>query len=100
MDIKPNAIIWRTLLGACKVHSNVKLGRYANKQLLKLGREDSGDYVLLSNIYASRDEWDGVERVRKLMDDNGVWKEPGCTLIEADDYDLKNFYFDSKCKHS
>ncbi|KAH0771533.1 hypothetical protein KY290_015514 [Solanum tuberosum] len=100
MEIKPNAIIWRTLLGACKVHSNVELGRYANEQLLKLGREDSGDYVLLSNIYASRDEWDGVERVRKLMDDNGVWKEPGCTLIEADDYDLKNFCFDSKRKHS
>uniref|UniRef100_A0A0V0IEA3 Putative pentatricopeptide repeat-containing protein-like n=1 Tax=Solanum chacoense TaxID=4108 RepID=A0A0V0IEA3_SOLCH len=100
MEIKPNAIIWRTLLGACKVHSNVELGRYANEQLLKLGREDSGDYVLLSNIYASRDEWDGVERVRELMDDNGVWKEPGCTLIEADDYDLKNFCFDSKRKHS
>lgn len=99
MEIEPNAIVWRTLLGACIVHGNVELARRANEQLLEMRRDQSGDYVLLSNIYASRGEWDGVEKVRKLMDDSGVRKEPGCSLVEADNRALMRFLFDSKSKH-
>ncbi|CBI22243.3 unnamed protein product, partial [Vitis vinifera] len=96
MKIEPNAIVWRTLLGACRIHGNVELGRRANMQLLKMRHDESGDYVLLSNIYASRGEWDGVEKVRKLMDDSGVRKEAGCSLIEGDNKALMHFLFDSK----
>ena len=74
MEIEPNAIVWRTLLGACRTHGNVKLGQRANEQLLEMRRDQRGDYLLLSNIYASRGEWDGVVKVRKLMDDSGVRK--------------------------
>ncbi|CAK9186069.1 unnamed protein product [Ilex paraguariensis] len=98
MEVEPNAIVWRTLLGACKIHGNVELGRLANEQLLRMRRDHSGDYVLLSNIFASHGEWDGAERVRKLMDDSGVRKEPGCSLIEADNKALMHFLFDSKPK--
>ncbi|KAF8399504.1 hypothetical protein HHK36_015371 [Tetracentron sinense] len=98
MVIEPNAIVWRTLLGACRVHGNAELGKRANERLLAMRRDQSGDYVLLSNIYASLGEWDGVEKVRKLMDDSGVKKEPGCSLIEADNKELMNFLFDSKPK--
>ncbi|XP_052189015.1 pentatricopeptide repeat-containing protein At5g15300-like isoform X1 [Diospyros lotus] len=91
MKIKPNAIIWRALLGACKVHGNIELGRRANEQLLRMRSDHSGDYVLLSNIYASKGEWDGVEKVRKLMDVSGVRKERGCSLVEADDKALMHF---------
>ncbi|KAL0450531.1 UNVERIFIED_CONTAM: Pentatricopeptide repeat-containing protein [Sesamum latifolium] len=44
MEFEPNAIIWRTLLGACRIHCNVELGRRANEQLLKLRRDESGVY--------------------------------------------------------
>ncbi|XP_057978581.1 pentatricopeptide repeat-containing protein At5g15300 isoform X2 [Malania oleifera] len=98
MPMKPNAIIWRTLLGACRIHGNEELGRRANENLLKMRRDQSGDYVLLSNIYASRGDWGGVEKVRKLMDDSGVKKEPGCSLIEEDNKLLMHFMFDSKLK--
>lgn len=96
MEMEPNGIIWRTLLGACRVHGNVELGRCASEQLLKLRRDESGDYVLLSNIYASQGEWTGVERIRKLMDDSGVKKEPGRSLIEEENKALMHFLFDSK----
>lgn len=97
MKIKPNAIIWRTLLGACRVHNNVELGRLANEQLLRLRCDESGDYVLLSNIYASQGEWNGAERVRKLMDDSGVKKEVGSTsLVDSDNKALMHILFDSK----
>ncbi|XP_021654644.1 pentatricopeptide repeat-containing protein At5g15300 isoform X3 [Hevea brasiliensis] len=99
MNIEPNAVIWRTLLGACRIHGNVELGRLANEKLLEMRRDESGDYVLLSNIYASVGEWDGVQKVRNLMDDSGVRKEPGCSIIEADEEKaLMQFLFDSKRK--
>ncbi|KAM7274817.1 hypothetical protein ACFE04_016683 [Oxalis oulophora] len=98
MEIEPNAIIWRTLLGACRIHGNVELGKLANERLLKMRKDQSGDYVLLSNIYALQGEWGGVEKVRKLMDDEGVRKEPGFSLVEVDDKAFKQFLFDSKPK--
>lgn len=96
MKIEPNAIIWRTLLGACRVHGNVELGRRASEELLKKRHDDSGDYVLLSNIYASIDKWDEAENVRNLMDDSGVRKERGSSLVEANDEGFLQFLFDSK----
>ncbi|KAK2655521.1 hypothetical protein Ddye_008573 [Dipteronia dyeriana] len=98
MKIEPNAIIWRTLLGACRIHGNVELGRHANERLLEMRKDESGDYVLLSNIYASRGEWDGAKNVRKLMDDSGVRKEPGHSLVEADEKALMHFLFNSQSK--
>ncbi|KAL1163019.1 hypothetical protein V6Z11_A07G240300 [Gossypium hirsutum] len=100
MVIEPNAIIWRTLLGACRIHGNVELGRRANVRLLKIRQDESGDYVLLSNIYASEGEWDRVEKVRKMMDDTGVRKDPGYSLIEAEEKALIDFLFNSKSKVS
>lgn len=96
MEIEPNAIIWRTLLGACRTHGNVELGKRVNEELLKLRRDHSGDYVLLSNIYASQGEWNGVETVRRMMDESGVIKEAGCSLVEADDKALLHFLVHSK----
>jgi len=37
MKVEPNAVIWRTLLGASWVHGNVELGRKAMKSCLKRG---------------------------------------------------------------
>ncbi|XP_062104749.1 pentatricopeptide repeat-containing protein At5g15300 [Humulus lupulus] len=100
MAIDPNAIVWRTLLGACRIHGNVELGRRANEQLLRMRTNESGDYVLLSNIYASQGEWGGAEKVRKSMDDSGVMKEAGFSLIEANNMSVKQFLFDSKVNKS
>ncbi|XP_031407293.1 pentatricopeptide repeat-containing protein At5g15300 [Punica granatum] len=85
MEIPPNAIIWRTLLGACRIHGNVELGELANERLLRMRHDESGDYVLLSNLYALKGDWNGAEKVRKSMDDSGIMKGTGYSLIEADD---------------
>lgn len=82
MPMKPNAILWRSLLGAAKVHGNLEIGEVALKNLIKLEPETSGNYVLLSNIYASVDRWDDANRVRKLMKDQGIDKVPGSSLVE------------------
>ncbi|KAF4390796.1 pentatricopeptide repeat-containing protein At5g15300 [Cannabis sativa] len=101
MAIDPNAIVWRTLLGACRIHGDVELGQRANEQLLRMKTNESGDYVLLSNIFASHGEWSGAEKVRKSMDDNGLMKEAGFSLIESNNNMFVNqFLFDSKVNKS
>ncbi|KAA8548693.1 hypothetical protein F0562_000377 [Nyssa sinensis] len=82
MPLKPNAVLWRSLLGAARVHGNLEIGEVALKHLIQLEPETSGNYVLLSNMYASIDKWDDVNRVRKLMKDHGVNKMPGSSLVE------------------
>lgn len=77
MPMKPNAISWRALLGAARLHGNIEIGEVALKQLIQLEPETSGNYVLLSNMYASMNRWDDVKRVRTLMKYHGVNKTPG-----------------------
>ncbi|KAK8507310.1 hypothetical protein V6N12_008651 [Hibiscus sabdariffa] len=84
MPMKPNAVLWRSLLGAARVHGNLEVGEVALKNLLELEPETSGNYVLLSNMYASIDRWEDVTRVRKLMKDHGINKMPGSSLVEVD----------------
>ncbi|KAJ7954824.1 Pentatricopeptide repeat-containing protein [Quillaja saponaria] len=83
MPMKPNAILWRSLLGAARIHGNLEIGEVALEQLIQLEPETSGNYVLLSNMYASIDRWDDVKRVRRLMKDHGINKTPGFSLVET-----------------
>ncbi|XP_058085275.1 pentatricopeptide repeat-containing protein At5g43790 [Magnolia sinica] len=84
MPMKPNAVLWRSLLGACRTHDHLELGEHALTHLIQLEPENSGSYVLLSNMYANINRWDDVRRVRKVMKDKGVQKMPGCSFIEMD----------------
>ena len=45
---------------------------------------DGGDYVFLSNLYASISWWKNVGRCRKLMIKSAVHKEHGCSSIEVE----------------
>ncbi|WOG82617.1 hypothetical protein DCAR_0101783 [Daucus carota subsp. sativus] len=82
MPLPPNAVIWRTLLGACANHGHLALGEIAKVQLQKLEPKHCGDYVLLSNLYASERRWSEVQKVRKTMLNEGIRKVPGHSLVE------------------
>ncbi|KDP26420.1 hypothetical protein JCGZ_17578 [Jatropha curcas] len=84
MPIRPDDVIWKALLGACKMHGNVKMGERVARTLMKLFPHDSGSYVALSNIFASRGNWVGVVEVRLKMKEMDVRKDPGCSWIEID----------------
>ncbi|XP_020276547.1 pentatricopeptide repeat-containing protein At1g08070, chloroplastic-like [Asparagus officinalis] len=79
MPMKPDIVIWRALLGGCKIHNNVAL---AEKIVLEMEAHESGDYVLLSNIYALAGRWKEVEKIRKIMKNMGIEKIPGSSSIE------------------
>ncbi|XP_028078027.1 putative pentatricopeptide repeat-containing protein At3g13770, mitochondrial [Camellia sinensis] len=82
MPFKPTAAIWGSLLGACRVHSNVDIGELVAKRLLEIEPENAGNYVILSNLYASAGRWEDVRGVRELMNEKAVVKEPGRSWIE------------------
>ncbi|XP_029149797.1 pentatricopeptide repeat-containing protein At2g13600 isoform X2 [Arachis hypogaea] len=84
MPFKPNATVWGALLGACRIHHESHLAETALKNLVELNPEDSGNYVLLANIYAESGELEGVANMRKLMKVKGIRKSPGCSWIEVD----------------
>ena len=82
MPIKPAALVWRSLLSACRVAGNIELGKYAAEMALSSDPVDSGSYILLANIFASKGMWLDVKRVRQKMDCSGVVKEAGQSWIE------------------
>ncbi|KAF3457510.1 hypothetical protein FNV43_RR02168 [Rhamnella rubrinervis] len=83
MPYKPDACVWGALLSSCRVHNNVSLGEVAAEKLFELEPRNPGNYILLSNIYASKGMWIEVDRVRDLMNCAGLKKNPGCSWIEV-----------------
>ncbi|XP_057863845.1 pentatricopeptide repeat-containing protein At2g13600 isoform X2 [Cryptomeria japonica] len=83
MPFEPDSITYGALLAACRIHGNVELGRWAAEHIFELDPQNSGPYVLLSNLYADAGRWDDVDKVRKLMKDRGVQKKPGCSWVEV-----------------
>lgn len=84
MPMEPDAIIWGSLLGACRTHMKLDLAEVAAKKLLQLEPKNSGPYILLSNIYASQGRWRDVAQLRKTMRARSVTKSPGCSWIEVE----------------
>lgn len=82
MKVAPDATIWRTLLGACRIHGHVDLGERVIGNLIELKAQQAGDYVLLLNTYAAVGEWSKVSEIRKLMQEEGIQTTPGCTTVE------------------
>lgn len=81
MPMKPNTMLWRSFLGSAQIHNDLERGEIALKNLLGFETENSGKYVLLSNIYAGVDRWDDVEKTREFMKDHRVNKSPGISTI-------------------
>ncbi|XP_042497620.1 pentatricopeptide repeat-containing protein At5g66520-like [Macadamia integrifolia] len=84
MPVSPDAGVLGALLGACKIHGEIDLGEEIGKQVIELETHNSGRYVLLANLYANVGRWDDVASIRKLMNDRGVKKVPGISMIELE----------------
>ncbi|PKI35777.1 hypothetical protein CRG98_043812 [Punica granatum] len=83
MPVSPDIVIWRILLSACKIHGNVAMAEIVTKKLLELDPSNSGNYVLLSNAYASLDRWHDATSVRDWMEESDVHKPSAWSSIES-----------------
>lgn len=83
MPMEPDSYVLGALLNACRVHGDVELGKEMVERLSGKSLDHSGVHVLLSNIYASANQWDDVTVLRKGMEGKKVRKVPGCSLVEV-----------------
>ncbi|KAK6231844.1 Pentatricopeptide repeat - like 10 [Theobroma cacao] len=82
MQVMPDGAVWGALLGACKIHHNVEIAELAFEQVIELEPTNIGYYVLLSNIYAEAENLEGVLKVRVMMRERNLKKDPGCSHLE------------------
>ncbi|KAL6652487.1 hypothetical protein ACP70R_011412 [Stipagrostis hirtigluma subsp. patula] len=83
MPMRPAVFTWGALLSACQVHGRADFSHKILKHIQELDSYGSGVYVLLSNVYALNDRWTDVKKVRGLMSEKGMRKEPGSSVIEV-----------------
>lgn len=82
MPLVPTARIWGSLLAASRHHRNIEIAELAAKHITSLGHDNTGCYVLLSNMYAEAGRWGDVERIKFQMAKEGLEKSPGCSTVE------------------
>ncbi|AES80239.1 PPR containing plant-like protein [Medicago truncatula] len=82
MPMEPHAGIYGSLLNATSIHKQVELGELAAAKLFKVEPHNSGNYALLSNIYASAGRWKEGDKVRDTMRKQGVKKTTGLSWLE------------------
>ncbi|CAA7042184.1 unnamed protein product [Microthlaspi erraticum] len=82
MPMKPNPVIWGSLLFSCRVHGDVWTGIRAAEERLLLEPDCAATHVQLANLYASVRYWKEAASVRKRMKEKGLKTNPGCSWIE------------------
>lgn len=90
MRTKSSPVLWRSLLGSCRLHGDIVMGEKVGKVLLQLQPDihfgdigaPSRDYIGLSNVYALAKRWEDVGTVRGEMMIKGLEVEPGHSDIQ------------------
>lgn len=84
MPIKPNVIVWGALLSGCRLHRNTQLAEHVLQQLIELEPRNSGNYVLLSNIYSANRKYSESEKIRSAMSKIKVQKIAAYSWVEVE----------------
>ncbi|KAJ0974263.1 hypothetical protein J5N97_016228 [Dioscorea zingiberensis] len=78
----PSIEAWNALLGACRIHGNIELGKEVAERVMELESSNSGACVSVSNMYAESGRWECVEKVRHLMEENeGDYFSSVCSIL-------------------
>ncbi|GFP88788.1 pentatricopeptide repeat-containing protein at2g13600 [Phtheirospermum japonicum] len=85
MPMKTDSVLWSALVSSCIIHGDVDLGEIAANKLIELEPDNSGNYVMLANLYASTGKWHELRKIRQQMKDEQLHKNPGCSWIEDRD---------------
>uniref|UniRef100_A0A0D3HNE3 DYW domain-containing protein n=1 Tax=Oryza barthii TaxID=65489 RepID=A0A0D3HNE3_9ORYZ len=85
MPMRPSISVWGALLGACKMHGKTELGRIAAEKLFELDPQDSGNHVLLSNMFASAGRFQAISGpntdTHTQTNKKPLPKDPGCSWV-------------------
>ncbi|XP_019170514.1 PREDICTED: pentatricopeptide repeat-containing protein At2g02750 [Ipomoea nil] len=77
----PSAPVFASLLGAPECHSHPNLGEEMAQKLMELEPGSPIPLVILSNLYSGQGKWNEAERIRETINEKGLKKLPGYSLI-------------------
>ncbi|KAK7258856.1 hypothetical protein RIF29_24444 [Crotalaria pallida] len=80
----PGVLVWQALLGACSIHGDSEMGKYAADQLFLASPDSAAPHVLIANIYSNEGKWKERAHAIKRMKEMGVVKEVGISWIEME----------------
>uniref|UniRef100_A0A0A9DAF8 Pentatricopeptide repeat-containing protein n=1 Tax=Arundo donax TaxID=35708 RepID=A0A0A9DAF8_ARUDO len=83
MPFEPDAMVWMTLLGACRIHGDMELASDVASHLLVAEPREHSTYVLLSSMYSGLGMWSDRAIVQRVMKNRGLNKVPGWSWIEV-----------------
>ncbi|CAL8998725.1 unnamed protein product [Prunus brigantina] len=81
---KPNSVIWGALLGACRMHNDLRRGNLAFKHLTELEPMSGDRYKLAGLMFAKAGEKETATKIRKLIRENDLETTRGLSFIEID----------------
>ncbi|CAN6464666.1 unnamed protein product [Victoria cruziana] len=84
-EYKSDSVILGVLLGACRVHSNITVGKRVAERLFEIEPYNPSSYVLLANIYSGLGMYSEASNVRKLMNERRLAKDHAYSWIEGKD---------------
>ncbi|KAI4303945.1 hypothetical protein MLD38_039522 [Melastoma candidum] len=81
MEVEARPSVWGALFNAALMRGDHKMRDLAYKFLMHMEPENPSNLVSLSNLYAESQNWEDVALVRKMMNERGLRKQPGCSWI-------------------
>lgn len=80
---EPSAVVWQTLLGACRLHGDVETAKRAAEGALAVDGNDASTYVLLSNTFADFEDWRSAGVLRQWLENRDIKKMPASSWLEV-----------------
>ncbi|KAI5680633.1 hypothetical protein M9H77_01860 [Catharanthus roseus] len=82
MPFKADGHVWGSLLAACREVNETEVGERISEYLIRTEPRNAGNYVTVSNAYAAVGRWNEVSKLRNLMKERGIRKNPGSSWIQ------------------
>ena len=83
MPIEPSAKVWGALLHGASVYGDVEMGKFVCDQLFKIEPENTGNYIIMANLYSRAGRWEEADKVRERLEGIGLQKIRGSSWIET-----------------
>ncbi|KAJ1687405.1 hypothetical protein LUZ63_018795 [Rhynchospora breviuscula] len=77
MPLNPDSSIWNIFFGACNIHGNLELAKFAMKMVTGIEANNYQTNVLMCNIFSKSGNWGDAQKARRY----GPVKEPGLSWV-------------------
>ncbi|XP_047086460.1 pentatricopeptide repeat-containing protein At2g37310-like [Lolium rigidum] len=79
IPFEPNAKVWGALFSGAAAAGDVELGRFVFDRLFIIEPKNTGNYVVMANLYSNAGKWEEAEIIRSMLWGVGLEKVPGCS---------------------